>query len=123
MPQIEILIYRADDGGPLFVHWLNSLQTTPVIAALPVWPSWKNMDTSCDGPMPRIPGRASTSLRVKYGRVNYRMLDFFHGRDAAVVSHGFAKERLIPPGEIKLALERKQDFERDSERHTFNTEE
>jgi hypothetical protein len=60
---------------------------------------------------------------VKFYKVNYRMLYFFHGRDAAVVSHGLAKERTIPPAEIKRALERMEKFERDPQRHTFHPEE
>jgi phage-related protein len=61
-------------------------------------------------------------LRVRFFQVNYRMLYFFHGRDAAVVSHGLSKERTIPPGDIRLALGRKRKFEQDPERHTFSPE-
>ena len=53
-------------------------------------------------------GNGLYELRVKFYRLNYRMLYFFHGRDAAVVSHGLTKESVIPTGEIKLALERKR---------------
>ena len=57
-------------------------------------------------------------LRVKYHRVNLRMLYFFHGRDAVVVSHGFAKEGKIPPKEIDIATNRMINFKADPERHT-----
>ena len=57
-------------------------------------------------------------LRVKYHRVNLRMLYFFHEREATVVSHGFAKEGKIPPKEIALATERMVKFRADPERHT-----
>ena len=51
-------------------------------------------------------------LRAKHGGVNYRMLYFFHGRVAAVVSHGFAKQRAkVPEREIKPAIKRKERFE------------
>src|SRR5258708_6817687 len=42
-------------------------------------------------------------LQVKFYCENLRMLYFFHGRTIAVVSHGFSKERKIPPGEIEAA--------------------
>ncbi|MBI5762677.1 MAG: hypothetical protein HZA51_04045 [Planctomycetes bacterium] len=45
------------------------------------------------------------------------MLYFFHGRVAAVVSHGIVKERAVPPKEIDLALHRKAKFERGPGRH------
>ncbi len=57
-------------------------------------------------------------LRVGYQRRNYRMLYFFHGRIAAVVSHGLEKERAIPPQEIDLAVTRKRKFEQDPQAHT-----
>jgi phage-related protein len=50
-------------------------------------------------------------LRVGFQSVNYRMLYFFHGRTAAVVSHGIVKDREVPPKEIDLALKRKRLFE------------
>lgn len=45
-------------------------------------------------------------LRVKARRVNYRILYFFHGRSAVVVSHGLQKEKAVPPKEIDLAVAR-----------------
>jgi phage-related protein len=68
-------------------------------------------------------GNGLYELRVKFYRVNYRMLYFFHGREAAVVSHGLAKERTIPQRDLKLALERMKTFAQDPERHTFHPEE
>ena len=59
-------------------------------------------------------------LRAKHGGVNYRMLYFFHGRVAAVLSHGFAKQRAkVPAREIRLALKRKERFEADPEARTY----
>jgi hypothetical protein len=37
----------------------------------------------------------------------------------AVVSQGLIKERAVPPGEIKKAIEQKKKFERDPKRHTL----
>jgi hypothetical protein len=45
--------------------------------------------------------------------VHYRMLYFFLGRAAIVVSHGLVKERAVPPREIALAILRKAAVERD----------
>ena len=52
-------------------------------------------------------------LRVGLRGMNYRMLYFFHGRVAAVLAHGLAKEREVPPREIKEAIRRKHKFELD----------
>lgn len=58
-------------------------------------------------------------LRVRLGTVNYRMLYFFHGRLAAVVSHGLTKEKVVPPAEIDEAIGRKIRFEAAPEKHRF----
>ena len=58
-------------------------------------------------------------LRAKSGRVNYRVLYFFHGRNIAVLAHSLTKEAEVPPVEIDRALERKALSEKDPEGHTY----
>lgn len=58
-------------------------------------------------------------LRVGFRGTNYRLLYFFHGTTAVVVSHGLVKERKVPGLEIDKALERKAKFETNPQRHTF----
>ena len=41
------------------------------------------------------------------------------GAVAAVVSHGLAKERVVPPKEIDRAVERKKRFEANPAKHTY----
>lgn len=58
-------------------------------------------------------------LRAKAGGTNYRMLYFFHGREAVVVSHGLIKQQaIVPPIEIERALRRKRAFTAAPVRHT-----
>ena len=58
-------------------------------------------------------------LRVSRQGVHHRILYFFHGSVAAVVSHGLVKERAVPPSEIDRAIERKKRFETNPRRHTY----
>jgi phage-related protein len=58
-------------------------------------------------------------LRAKAGRIQYRMLYFFHGRQAVVISHGITKqESAVPPIEIERARRLRQAFETAPPRHT-----
>jgi phage-related protein len=57
-------------------------------------------------------------LRVGLQHVNYRILYFFHGRTAAVVSHGLVKEAQVPSKEIEKAIQQKQQFEKARKAHT-----
>jgi phage-related protein len=122
MPQIEVLIYCEDDGTAPLVDWLTSLPAEARNRCLARLVLLHEKGHELRRPHAENPGEGLYELRVKFFRVNYRMLYFFHGRDAAVVSHGLAKERSIPPAEIELAIERMRKFEQDPERHTFNPE-
>ena len=61
-------------------------------------------------------------LRVRKGRVNYRILYFFHGRNVAVLAHAITKEDKIPRTELGRAKERKERFRSDPDAHTFEGE-
>lgn len=43
-------------------------------------------------------------LRMHLGRVQYRILYSFHGRDVAILTHGLVKERQVPDDEIEFAI-------------------
>ena len=58
-------------------------------------------------------------LRVRLRTTNYRMLYFFHGRIATVVSHGLVKEAEVPAKEIEKAIERKRKFEMNPKSRTY----
>ncbi|MFH1114705.1 MAG: type II toxin-antitoxin system RelE/ParE family toxin [Pseudomonadota bacterium] len=72
--------------------------------------------TECRGKVLLLEG--IYELRVRYRAENYRMLYFFHGSAAVVLTHGFTKERIVPRREIHRALDLKRNFEMDPESHT-----
>jgi len=56
-------------------------------------------------------------LRASLHGVHYRVLYFFHGTVAAIVTHGIVKEDAVPPKEIDRALERKKRFAANPAKH------
>jgi phage-related protein len=62
-------------------------------------------------------------LRIKFYRVNYRILYFFHGRTTAVICHGLAKEAKVPRKDLRTAAERMARFKADPDRYTFHPRE
>ena len=58
-------------------------------------------------------------LRVGLRGINYRMLYFFHGQAAVVLSHGLVKERAVPPLEIGKAIERRRQFESNPKQYSY----
>jgi len=61
-------------------------------------------------------------LRARWGRLNYRVLYFFYGRNIAILAHALTKEEEVPEAEINRALSRKHAFEQNPESHTFSGE-
>lgn len=60
-------------------------------------------------------------LRWQLQGIQYRLLYFFHGREAVILSHGIIKkESEVPPKEIDLAIKRKIIFEKDPENHSYS---
>jgi phage-related protein len=58
-------------------------------------------------------------LRARAGRMNYRVLYFFHGRHTAVLAHAFTKEGRVPRAEIDRSMRRRTEFLADPEKHTY----
>ena len=58
-------------------------------------------------------------LRASLQGVHYRILYFFHGNVAAVLSHGIVKEDRVPPTEIDRAIQRRKNFEINPKAHTY----
>ena len=61
-------------------------------------------------------------LRARRGRVQYRILYFFHGQRLAVLAHALTKEGQIPPADIERAIRRKDAFAQDLENHSYAEE-
>ena len=120
MPSIEIVFYQEEDGAvPPLVAWLDSLQAKAREKCLTCLGKLEERGHELGRPQSAPLGDGIYELRVKFFRVNLRMLYFFHERKAAVISHGLAKEKEVPPGEIKRAREHMARFKADPERHTF----
>jgi phage-related protein len=61
-------------------------------------------------------------LRASLQGIHYRILYFFHGNVAAVLSHGIIKEDCVPPIEIDRAIQRRKNFEMNPKLHTYEEE-
>jgi phage-related protein len=67
-------------------------------------------------------GQGLYELRWHRGRVQYRILYFFHGQEAVVLAHAITKEDKIPAADRNRALRRKALFEADPATHTYQGE-
>jgi phage-related protein len=124
MPPVDVIPYQEDDGSVPLADWLAGLVAEARDRCLARLELLEEHGHDLRRPHAEyLEGTDLYELRVKFHRVNYRMLYFFHGRTAAVVSHGFSKRDKVPPGEIKLATERMKKFRAAPTRHGFRGEE
>jgi phage-related protein len=123
MPATNVALYHEDDGTIPLRDWLISLQPGARDRCLARLVLLQQHGHELRRPHAEyIEGTDLYELRVKFHRVNLRMLYFFHEREAAVVSHGFAKEGKLPQREIDLAIERMKKFRADPARHSRREE-
>jgi len=116
---VEVLYYQDDEGKVPMVGWLDEIPPRAVQKCLVRLARLESLGHELRRPEADYLRDGIYELRASYQGVHYRVLYFFHGRTAVVVSHGITKEQAVPPREIAIAIERKQQFDRDPKHHTF----
>ncbi len=119
MATTEVVYYRETNGTVPLNEWFETLSPKAIQKCHAKLGRLEEMGHELRRPEADYLRDEIYELRASYQGVHYRMLYFFHGRNAVVVSHGFAKERAVPPREIDLAMRRKTKFEEEPERHRF----
>ena len=117
MPETTVVFYAEDDGSAPLLTWLDQQQTKVQDKCVVKTERLAELGHELRRPEADFLRDGIYELRVRYRRVNYRMLYFFHER-TAVISHGLTKEDVVPDNEIDLAITRKARFARDPQKHT-----
>jgi len=118
MPEITVVFYAEDDGSAPLLTWLDQQQAQVQDKCLVKIERLAELGNELRRPEADFLRDGIYELRVRYRRVNYRMLYFFHER-IAVLSHGLTKEDVVPDRHVDLAVTRKGEFSRDPRKHTY----
>src|SRR3990170_7296922 len=118
MPKTTVVFYQDDPDTVPVLDWLDSLPSKAQDKCLVRIERLRDLGHEPRRPETDLLRDGIYELRVGFSGVNYRMLYFFHGQTAAVVSHGCTKERIVPAREIELAIQRKAKVAKAPERHT-----
>src|SRR6201987_4425788 len=97
MPKTKGVFYRDEDGSVPILEWLDSLQSKALDKCTVRIERLKELGHELRRPEADFLRDGIYELRVHVGTVNYRMLYFFYEDIAAVVSHGLAKKKRVPP--------------------------
>jgi len=118
MAQTKVVFYREVDGTVPILEWLDGLPRSAIVKCRVKLDRLKELGHELRRPEADLLRDGVYELRVRLQRINYRMLYFFHGNMAAVVSHGILKEKDVPAKEIELAIGRKEAYAKNQKLHT-----
>ena len=119
MPRTRVVLYREENGSCPFLEWFAKLPAKVQDKCYVRLERLREMGHELRRPEADFLRDGIYELRVSLQGVQYRILYFFHGEIAAVVSHSLIKERVVPPKEINRAITRKERFMANPQRHTY----
>jgi hypothetical protein len=119
LPKTHVIFYCEEDGTAPLLEWLDGLPEKVQLKCLARIERLKQEGHALRRPEADFLRDKIYELRVGFQGINYRMLYFFHGKIAAVASHGIVKEDKVPPKEIDKTIERMRKFEQNPKAHTY----
>ena len=123
MPRTSVVFYREPTGEVPVLEWLARLRKTNQRAYESCVAAVERLAASgheLRRPLADLLRDGIYELRVRKGRVHYRLLYFFHERDLAILGHAITKEDVVPDVEIERCLRRKRAFQSDPEGHSYS---
>ena len=118
MPRSDVILYREADGTVPLLDWLDGLSPKAIAKCRVRIERLAEFGHELRRPEADYLRDDIYEIRVRLRSVNYRMLYFFHGKQAVVLSHGLVKERVVPPREIDKAIARKEQFQEYPDKHS-----
>jgi len=125
MPQTEILFYQEAPQDVPVLDWLREIRRTDrrgYAKCVARVQRLAEMGHELRRPDADFLRDGIHELRARRGRINYRILYFFHGQEVVVLACGLTKDARVPDADIERALQRKVAFEKEPNRHTFEME-
>src|SRR4051794_21237133 len=122
MPRTRVIFFREEHGGVPIIEPLDELPDKAQDKCLAELKRFEDLGHKLRRPEADLLRDGIDELRIGLQGLHDRILYFFHGREAVVVSQGLLKERVVPPREIDQAVAHKKRFETDPKRHTFAPE-
>jgi hypothetical protein len=121
MPETTVLFYRERQEVPA-LDWIIAQPRDARVRLAARVDLLKNQGHGLRRPYADFLRDGIWELRVRVGRVNYRLLYFFHGQGVVLLAHGITKQQDVPGIEIQRAIERKARFEKDPGNHCAEVE-
>jgi len=118
MPQMEVVLFMEEDGTVPVCKWLDEQPEKVQDKFVERVGRLAEKGYELRRPLADFLRDKIYELRVGFNNKNYRILYFFCC-NRVVLSHGLLKEKRVPDKEIELAITRREEYEKDPERHTY----
>ena len=116
----RVVFFREEDGTAPLLEWLDGLPQKAQDKCTERIERLRDLGHQLRRPEADYLRDGIYELRVKMERIQYRMLYFFHGQEAVVLSHGVVKQQAaVAPREIQRAIHRKRMFQTDPKRYAL----
>jgi phage-related protein len=122
VPATRVVYFQDEEDTVPVLAWLNTLPAKAQDKCLARLTRLEMLGHELRRPEADFLRDGIYELRMSLQGQQYRMLYFFHGKVAAVVSHGLIKEQKVPPKEIDRAVTRKTQFLANPKRYSFTPE-
>jgi phage-related protein len=119
MPMAQIILFKEKQGKVPLLEWLDSESNKIQLKSIAALKKLAIFGHQLRRPHADYLRDGVYELRLKDGRRNIRILYFFHGSNIVIVSHGLAKEDVVPAKEIDLAMARHVAFAKSPATHTY----
>lgn len=117
---VKVVFFKEVDGSTPLINWLDKQRPKRVQAkCLAMIRLLAEIGHELHRPYSDTLRDGIRELRIRVANVNYRLLYFFCGSDCVVLTHGISKEGRVPDVEIERALQMKQIYEKDPQRHSY----
>jgi hypothetical protein len=116
VPKSEVIFYREGETV-LFEQWLKTLPVKVQAKCLSQVSMLRSQGHELRRPIADFLRDGIYELPPTYQGVHYRILYFFSGKNIVVISHGIAKQSVVPPVEINRAFDRKKQYEANPKAH------
>jgi phage-related protein len=117
-PKTKVVFFRTETGEVPVLDWLRELPTKARAKCTDKMERLAELGHELRRSEADLLRDKIYELRASLQGIHYRILYFFHGNTAAVLSHGIVKEKAVPTKEIEKAIERKSKFEANPAKHT-----
>jgi phage-related protein len=122
LPKTEVLIFAEKDGCSPFLQWLDKQPPKVQDKCIVFIERLEEYGHELRRPQADYLEDGIYELRMNRQGINYRILYFFHEKQA-IISHGFVKqESKVPEKEINDAVKNKTKFLANPEKHKYKEE-